>query len=491
MKITSKYITLICIGILALSLITGCSYHRGKMPFEDAHLVRLTSDVQRAVVKITTYDMEKKPIGIGSGFFVDKRGHLITNYHVLRGSYAAEVKTHDGNEYPVQRILAYNKATDLIKVNVNIPRESVHPVKVTAGIPAIAERILVVGSPLGLDQTVSEGIVSAVREFPDFGKIFQLSAPVSRGSSGSPVINMDGKVIGVVSFISAPGQNLNFAVAGQSVLNLRNEKTAQTMSEWTYSVSKEKPRLAAKLCKKGFEFSVRGQYKKALEYYKEAVEKSPDDAEAWYGLGSCYVGLERPSAAIKAFKGAIRSSPEKAKAHYHLGRYYYELGYRQEAIDSYQTAVRIDRDYGLAYLGLAEIYSEQGQLNNEKKAVEQLLRILPDHAASHYNIGITYGKLERYQDAIDAYKRALAIDSQIPHAYYHMGIMYGHLGKSALEITAYKQAIRIDPDFVPAHFNIGVFYTNEGRKDAALDEYKILKKLNKDLAEKLFDQIYK
>ncbi len=69
--------------------------------------------------------------------------------------------------------------------------------------------------------------------------------------------------------------------------------------------------------------------------------------------------------------------------------------------------------------------------------------------------------------------------------------MYGNLGKSALESTAYKQAIRIDPDFVPAHFNIGVFYINEGRKDAALDEYKILKKLNKDLAENLFDQIYK
>jgi tetratricopeptide (TPR) repeat protein len=485
-----RHIKAVLFVILTVPLLFGCSSHRFKTYFSEPHLVRLTNSVQRSVVTITTYDLEKKPIGIGSGFFIDKRGHLITNYHVLRGAYAAEVKTLDGLEYPVKRILAHNQAADLIKVSVEIPEASVQYVKVTAVVPAIAERILVVGSPLGLDQTVSEGIVSAVREFHGRGKIFQMSAPVSQGSSGSPVINMDGKVIGVVSFISIPGQNLNFAVAGQSVLSLKDEKNTKTMSEWTYSVSREKPRLAARLCEKGFEFSVRGKYKKALEYYQEAVQKSPNDAEAWYGLGSCYVGLERPSAAIKAYKEAIRSSPEKAQAHYLLGKYYHRLGLHQEAIESYQTAVGIDRDYGPAYLGLAEVFSEQGRLNEEKEAVEQLLRILPDHAVSHYNIGITYGKLGKYQDAIDSYKRALAIDSELPHAHYYMGIMYGNLGKATEEIMAYKEAIRVDPDFAPAHFNIGVYYSNAGRRDAALEEYKILKILNKDLAEDLFNRIY-
>ena len=61
------------------------------------------------------------------------------------------------------------------------------------------------------------------------------------------------------------------------------------------------PDWLPKLCKKGFEFSVQGKYKKALEYYQEAAEKSPEDADSWYGLGSCYVGLKQPPEAIKAF----------------------------------------------------------------------------------------------------------------------------------------------------------------------------------------------
>ncbi|RZB28832.1 MAG: hypothetical protein SRB1_03133, partial [Desulfobacteraceae bacterium Eth-SRB1] len=326
MKNISKYISGIFGGLFWLSLMAGCASYPDKTLSPEAHLVRLTGIVQRAVVKITTYDAEKKPMGIGSGFFVDKGGVLITNYHVLNGAYAADVKTYDGREYQIQRVLAYNKTADLIKIKVKIPEKSVHRVEVTSDVPEIAERILVVGSPLGLDQTVSEGIVSAVREFPNVGKIFQMSAPASRGSSGSPVINMDGKVIGVVSFILEPGQNLNFAVAGQSVLDLKDEKTVMTLPEWTYSVSTQKPGLAAELCKKGFEFSIRGKYKKALEYYKEAAQKNPDHAESWYGLGSCYVGLKQPPEAIKAFKKAIRTSPDKTRANYYLGKYYQSLG---------------------------------------------------------------------------------------------------------------------------------------------------------------------
>ena len=85
---------------------------------------------------------------MGSGFFVDKDGGLITNYHVLDGAYAADVKTYDGREYQIQRVLAYNKTADLIKVKIKIPEKSVHRVEVTPDVPEIAERILVVGSAL-------------------------------------------------------------------------------------------------------------------------------------------------------------------------------------------------------------------------------------------------------------------------------------------------------------------------------------------------------
>ena len=102
---------------------------------------------------------------------------------------------------------------------MDIPDKDVKWIEVVEDLPSVAERILVVGSPMGLEQTVNEGIVSAVREVPSVGKILQISAPISPGSSGSPVINMKGEVIGVATFQLIEGQNLNFAIPGMAVLD--------------------------------------------------------------------------------------------------------------------------------------------------------------------------------------------------------------------------------------------------------------------------------
>ena len=76
------------------------------------------------------------------------------------------------------------------------------------------------GSPLGLENTVSDGIVSAIRDIPDYGRIIQITAPISPGSSGSPVLNMQGEVIGVASFQIVEGQNLNFAIPSEKISSL-------------------------------------------------------------------------------------------------------------------------------------------------------------------------------------------------------------------------------------------------------------------------------
>ena len=76
------------------------------------------------------------------------------------------------------------------------------------------------GSPLGLENTVSDGIVSAIRDVPDFGKVIQITAPISPGSSGSPVLNMQGEVIGIASFQMVEGQNLNFAIPSEKIISL-------------------------------------------------------------------------------------------------------------------------------------------------------------------------------------------------------------------------------------------------------------------------------
>lgn len=134
--------------------------------------------------------------------------------------------------YPIKLVVAKNQDADLIKAWVDMSGRTVDFISLTKESPEVAERVIVVGSPLGLEQTVSEGIISAVRDIPVLGKIFQISAPISEGSSGSPVVNMKGEVIGVASFTTTEGQNLNFAISGEQALALEPEKRNITLTEW-------------------------------------------------------------------------------------------------------------------------------------------------------------------------------------------------------------------------------------------------------------------
>lgn len=423
----------------------------------DVNLVELAKKVRPAVVLIETFDKDKKRLGGGSGFFINQKGHLITNYHVLKGAYTAEVKTYDGRMYSVKLVLAERQDVDLIKVLVDIPEKATKFVQVTNTVPEVAERVLVVGSPLGLEQTVSEGIVSAVREIPTIGKIFQISAPISPGSSGSPVVNMKGQVIGVATFQIIEGQNLNFAVSGENVLDLKSEKKGKALKEWTSDVSNKQTKSAMNLYLNGIKLIWTGEYEKALNSFKKALEEDSRYEMAWRGIGYCYHELARYEEAIEANKQAIRIDPNSARGHFGLGWTYQELGRYQEAIQAYKQAIGIN----------------------------------PDEAVPYYFLGDAYSDLGRYQEAIEAYKQAIRIKPDFAIAHFSLGIVYTLAGRYTEALEAFKQAIRIKPDYAKAHCGLGLGYLLLGDKSSALDEYKILKTLDKDLANKLFDHIYK
>lgn len=185
-------------------------------------LPHLIARIQPAVVTVIIYDVSGKVIGNGSGFFIDPQGHLITNYHVLSRGARAEIKTQDGRRYPIKMVMAEDQKADLIKVRVDLPADAPHSyLQVSATRPMVGERVLVIGSPMGLDQTVTDGMVSGIRLLPGMGEMLQISAPISPGSSGGPVVNVKGEVLGVARGFLTRGQNLNFAIPGSRVLALR------------------------------------------------------------------------------------------------------------------------------------------------------------------------------------------------------------------------------------------------------------------------------
>ena len=98
--------------------------------------------------------------GFGSGFFINYKGDVITNHHVLRDANSAKIRTAAGSEYEIRSVLAEDVANDLVMVSVKINPGEARPLPVSASSPAIGERVIVVGSPAGLEQTVTDGIVS-------------------------------------------------------------------------------------------------------------------------------------------------------------------------------------------------------------------------------------------------------------------------------------------------------------------------------------------
>jgi S1-C subfamily serine protease len=184
-------------------------------------LPELIKRVAPAVVTVVGYNAAGKVIRLGSGVFINPEGHLVTNLHVIHGVARAEVKLSHGEVYPLTAMVATDEKADLVKLAVNLPKGVPHYLTVSDARPEVGEHVVALGSPLGLEMTVSEGLVSAIRTVKDRGEFLQISAPISPGSSGGPVVNMQGQVIGITTF-QVKGQQINFAVPGYRVLALRD-----------------------------------------------------------------------------------------------------------------------------------------------------------------------------------------------------------------------------------------------------------------------------
>lgn len=453
---------------------------------------KLPSMIKRlepSIVVLLTYNREGKSLGQGSGFFLTPEGDVITNYHVLKGASRAEVRMSDGSVYPVIRVVAEDEEGDLIRVSTNISKNLVQPLPIHVSFPEVGERIIVMGTPLGLEKTVSDGIVSAVRDIPEFGKIIQVTAPISPGSSGSPVVNMNGQVIGVVSFFLAPGQNLNFAIPGDRIAKL-TPADQKTLSEREEVRAEERVAVAEKFYSMGRGFLLAEDYERALPFFAEAVRRNPDFSEAFFQIGYCLAKLGRYSDALGPYLESIRIKPNDFDAHNNLCVAYGMVGRYDEAMKACGVAIRIKEDLSEAYNNLGWIYHRVGRYAEAIEFCKQAIRLKPDLAMAHFNLGNNYLALKKFEEAIDSLKQAIRIRFDYAEGHMNLGAAFNQRGRYEEAIESYRQAVQIKPDLAEAHLNLGMTYLRVGNRGAALEEYKILRNLDKDSANRLFSLIY-
>jgi len=182
-------------------------------------------DAVKSVVTIKT------DVSQGSGFFIADSGYVVTNAHVMEGATAAVIITYDGESHSVSRI-GENPTMDIILLKIS--SSDYKPLKLgNSDDIQIGEKVIAIGNPLGLSFSVSDGIVSAIHREGENGlKVYiQTNADLNPGNSGGPLIDVNGKVIGINNFKVSEAEGLGFALESNYIREIVNDISIQTYGE--------------------------------------------------------------------------------------------------------------------------------------------------------------------------------------------------------------------------------------------------------------------
>ena len=217
--------TKIIIGIVsALIIIAGCicAFVFGRSFSNNSKAIASAAE---SVVKIYCYDYFDELAATGSGFIAFDDQTVVTNYHVISDAYTAKISTEQDITYTVESVICYSKEKDIAVLKLSEKTNlKVLPLGDSFNITK-GEKVVAIGSPLGIKNTVSSGILSG-RIMEDSMDVLQFSASISSGSSGGALFNDNGEVIGITYASYIEGQNLNLAIPINEVKTLYTRKNS-------------------------------------------------------------------------------------------------------------------------------------------------------------------------------------------------------------------------------------------------------------------------
>jgi hypothetical protein len=203
-------------SLMTVLLFTSCCVAQSTTKRLDIPTIAQTA--KGSVVTIIMSDKDGHPLAQGSGFFISKDGRVVTNYHVIKSGSTAVIKSSAGKFFTVDGVLVSDKNRDfaIIKAHGTAFRSLILG---DSDRLHVGEGVVAIGSPLSLESTVSNGIISGIRT-EGSTTLLQITAPISPGSSGGPLFDMTGRVIGITTSHLVGGENLNFAIPIEPIKTL-------------------------------------------------------------------------------------------------------------------------------------------------------------------------------------------------------------------------------------------------------------------------------
>ncbi|MHB0974467.1 MAG: trypsin-like peptidase domain-containing protein, partial [Thiobacillus sp.] len=310
--------THICQIILIMAIATGAQAKSATEVFES---------VSHSIVVVYAYDAMGKRQSLGSGVVLPD-GDVVTNCHVIKQSNRFAIKYQE-KEYPAKL-----KHADFDRDVCSLSVKDMKATQVHLGVSRtlkVGQRVYAIGAPQGLELTMSEGIVSSLREI-EGGQYIQITAPISPGSSGGGLFDDSGRLIGLPTFFLTKGQQLNFAIPVEWVKDLSkreaaSQKAGMPIVEWL---------------NKAIELENKEEWPAMIYHAQDWTRNSPQESQAWYILGVAYGRAGQFAEAIKAYRQALRINRDYASAWRNLGAGYCLTNQYGMAAEAYQQALRIN-----------------------------------------------------------------------------------------------------------------------------------------------------
>lgn len=450
---------------LTATVLLGAILAHAKTPSE------IYEQAAKSTVVVRNIDSGGKAKSMGSGVILPDRD-VVTNCHVVKG--ASQLKVRIGkNEYPAA-LRHSDWDRDVCSLSVSGISDPAVVIGSTKSLK-VGAKVYAIGAPKGLELTLSDGIVSSLREV-DGGLYIQTTAAISPGSSGGGLFDENGALVGLTTFYLAEGQNLNFAVPVEWVKELPKRqaptpKPGQSTLLWL---------------NKAIELQTRENQTASIEHCLNWTKAQPESAYSWFSLGGAYLKSKDFNRSIEAFLQALRIQPEWHHTWSVLGSLYALINQEQKAIDALSESLRINPENAAAWRSLGRVLISSNKAVKAIEALQQALKIDPDDPESWLLLGVAYTLVDQRAKAIDAYLQSLRIEPKNPDALISLGMAYGVERQYPAAIDAFQQGLRLKPTDSFGWYFMGVAHAKLGHRDKVLEVYKQIKTLDQDLAERFF-----
>jgi Tfp pilus assembly protein PilF len=365
---------------------------------QDISPQKLFETYSNSVVVIRCLDQSDRKKTQGSGVILSDKKILITNFHVFAGSEKMEI-THKDSTINYSEISGINIEKDIMVIKLddgNFPQINIG----NSSELKIGDRVYTIGSPLGMENTISEGIVSGFRVLgEDKQNRIQITASISAGSSGGAVFNSHGELVGISSSKLLKGENINFMIPINDVLSvadsgLYDKRTIQ----------------ALKLFYKGSDAYENGNLTEAIQFYTKYIEIVPNECKAYNYRGKAYLGKKDLESAFKDFQKALDIDRVNKPAICNRGECFYMMEEYEKALKDFSKVITLDSTYYYAFFARGLTYYKLEKYKNSLKDYNLVLYHKPEDITTLINRGIVYFELKEYEKALIDWKKVISID---------------------------------------------------------------------------------